>query len=269
MIILALVVVGAASYFRARRRPLPVRRPAHRLRPHRRCPARRPRRWRPQISERIEEAVNTLEGIDELRSVSAAGRVVRDRHLQPRPRHRRRRPGRARPRRARCCATCPRDADPPVVTKFDNDSGPGPDARALRPALAARADRAGRQDRQGAARAVLGRRARSGSSAGSSAPSTCGSTPTGWPPTRSPSPPCATRSSRQNADVPGRQRHRRRPRRRPCAPLGRIADPARFRDDLVVDTVNGAPIRVRDIGWAEDGTQGAALARRGSTACPR
>ena len=36
--------------------------------------------------------------------------------------------------------------------------------------------------------------------------------------------------------------------------MGRVADPRAF-NDLVVATVNGAPIRVRDIGRAEDGTK--------------
>jgi HAE1 family hydrophobic/amphiphilic exporter-1 len=35
--------------------------------------------------------------------------------------------------------------------------------------------------------------------------------------------------------------------------LGRVADPRAF-NDLVIAKVNGTPIRVRDIGWAEDGT---------------
>ncbi|MDQ3831516.1 MAG: efflux RND transporter permease subunit, partial [Candidatus Tectomicrobia bacterium] len=36
--------------------------------------------------------------------------------------------------------------------------------------------------------------------------------------------------------------------------LGRVADPKAF-NDLVIAKVNGTPIRVRDIGWAEDGTK--------------
>ena len=36
--------------------------------------------------------------------------------------------------------------------------------------------------------------------------------------------------------------------------FGRITEPRDF-NDLVIKTVNGAPIRVRDIGWAEDGTK--------------
>ena len=42
--------------------------------------------------------------------------------------------------------------------------------------------------------------------------------------------------------------------------MGRITDPKAF-DDLVISTVNGSPIRVRDIGRAEDGTKDSALCR--------
>ena len=81
MLILALVVVGAAELLPPRRRPLPVRRPAHGQRAHRRCPAPPPRRSRRRSPQQIEEAVNTVEGIDELRSISGAGHV--DRHRPP------------------------------------------------------------------------------------------------------------------------------------------------------------------------------------------
>ena len=58
---------------------------------------------------------------------------------------------------------------------------------------------------------------------------------------------------RQNADLPGgnvtvgRQEQSLRT-------MGRVVDPRSF-NDLVVATINGAPIRVRDIGEAEDGTK--------------
>ena len=36
--------------------------------------------------------------------------------------------------------------------------------------------------------------------------------------------------------------------------MGRLTDAKEF-NDLVIATRNGSPIRVRDIGWAEDGTK--------------
>ena len=67
------------------------------------------------------------------------------------------------------------------------------------------------------------------------------------------SPPCATRSWRQNADAAGGN-VTRGPREETIRTIGRLADPRAF-DDLVVATIGGAPVRVRDIGRAEDGTK--------------
>ncbi len=36
--------------------------------------------------------------------------------------------------------------------------------------------------------------------------------------------------------------------------MGRIADPRDF-NELVITTINGSPVRIQDIGWAEDGTK--------------
>jgi HAE1 family hydrophobic/amphiphilic exporter-1 len=58
---------------------------------------------------------------------------------------------------------------------------------------------------------------------------------------------------RQNANVPGGnvtgplREHTLRT-------MGRLSDPRAF-NDLVIATRNGSPIRIRDIGWAEDGTK--------------
>ncbi len=49
-----------------------------------------------QITKRIEEAVNTISGIDELRANSDQGNAQRHHHLHPRARHRGRDAGRAR-----------------------------------------------------------------------------------------------------------------------------------------------------------------------------
>ena len=117
----------------ARRRPLPVGRPADRQRAH--DAARRVARGDRDrdLASAIEEAVNTVEGIDELRSISRPGHVDRHRHLRARPRHRRRRPGRARPRRRGRCATCRDDIDPPVDREVRQRQLAGAHDRALRP----------------------------------------------------------------------------------------------------------------------------------------
>jgi HAE1 family hydrophobic/amphiphilic exporter-1 len=58
---------------------------------------------------------------------------------------------------------------------------------------------------------------------------------------------------RQNANLPGGN-VTGGPREEVLRTMGRIADPKAF-NDLVITTVNGSPIRIRDIGWAEDGTK--------------
>ena len=50
-----------------------------------------------QVAQPIEEVVNTIEGIEELRSINGSGVRVRRRHVRSEPRHRR--------RRRRTCAT--------------------------------------------------------------------------------------------------------------------------------------------------------------------
>ena len=57
---------------------------------------------------------------------------------------------------------------------------------------------------------------------------------------------------RQNADMPGGNVTAGL-RESSLRTVGRVADPKAF-DDVVIATVNGAPIRVRDVGRAEDGT---------------
>ncbi len=57
--------------------------------------------------------------------------------------------------------------------------------------------------------------------------------------------------ARQNSDIPG-GRVDEGARELVLRTLGRLPDPKLF-NDLVVDTINGTPVRVRDIGYAEDG----------------
>src|SRR3954447_19584083 len=72
MLILALVVVGAASYFRLGVDRLPaVDLPTVSVRTT--LPGAPPEQVETEVTEIIEEAVNTVEGIDELRSISGEG----------------------------------------------------------------------------------------------------------------------------------------------------------------------------------------------------
>ena len=58
---------------------------------------------------------------------------------------------------------------------------------------------------------------------------------------------------RQNADLPGGN-VTEGPHESALRTMGRVLDPKAF-DDLVVATIGGVPVRVRDIGRAEDGTK--------------
>ena len=68
------------------------------------------------------------------------------------------------------------------------------------------------------------------------------------------SPPCATRSCGRTPTCPGGNVTAGAQRGSRCARWAASPIRAAF-NDLVVATVNGAPVRVRDIGHAEDGTK--------------
>ena len=122
MIVVTLVVVGAASYMRlgVDRFPsvdLPTVRVGTTL------PGASTEETEVQITERIEEAVNTVEGIDELRSITGPGQsnvIVTfrlDRDIDAAAQD-------VRDRVATVLRDLPEDALAPQVTKFDNDSRP-------------------------------------------------------------------------------------------------------------------------------------------------
>src|SRR5687768_1991161 len=122
MIILALVVVGAASYFRLGVDRFPsVDVPTVTVRTTLRGAM--PEEMESEISDKIERAVNTVEGIDELRSVNFAGssfvaanfKLSRNIDVAAQD---------VRDRVATVIRELPDDVDPPVVSKFDSESQP-------------------------------------------------------------------------------------------------------------------------------------------------
>ncbi|HSE98174.1 MAG TPA: efflux RND transporter permease subunit, partial [Blastocatellia bacterium] len=122
MIILALVVIGSASYFRLGidRNPS-VDLPTVSVRTF--LPGASPEEVESEVSDKIEEVVNTVEGIQELRSISGQGASFifitfnLDRDIDTAAQD-------VRDRVATVVRQLPRDADPPVVAKFNNDSAP-------------------------------------------------------------------------------------------------------------------------------------------------
>jgi HAE1 family hydrophobic/amphiphilic exporter-1 len=122
MIVLSLVVVGAAGYLNlgVDRFPsvdLPVVRISARL------AGAAPAEMESQVAQPIEEVVNTIEGLDELRSVNGAGntfvvatfRLDRDIDVAAQD---------VRDRVATVTRELPRDMDPPTISKSDTDQQP-------------------------------------------------------------------------------------------------------------------------------------------------
>ena len=122
MIVLALVVAGAASYFRlgVDRFPsvdLPTVRVSVTL------PGAASEEVEAQIAQRLEEVINTVEGIEEMRSISGPGMAVvivtfdLERDIDAAAQD-------VRDRVATVIRDLPTGTDPPTVAKFDNDSSP-------------------------------------------------------------------------------------------------------------------------------------------------
>ncbi len=203
------------------------------------------------VSQRIEEAVNTVEGIDQLRSISSSGtslviatfRLERDIEAAAQD---------VRERVATVLRDLPPEAEPPIVSKFDNDQTPvfsfalsaERDPRELteladkivKPALE-RASGVGEITLVGGAPRAINVWVDADRLRAYGLPIT------------------AVRDAlvRQNAETPGGNVTDERSES-VLRTLGRLDDPARFAE-LVVAERGGAPVRIRDIGRVEDGTK--------------
>ncbi|MEW6719364.1 MAG: efflux RND transporter permease subunit, partial [Thermodesulfobacteriota bacterium] len=249
MIILALVVIGATAYLRLGVDRFPsVDLPTVSIRTQ--LPGASAEEVESEISKRIEEAVNTVEGIDELRSISGNGASIvivtfnLDRNIDAAAQD-------VRDRVFTILEELPEDATVPVVSKFDNDQQP-----VLTAAISG--DRALRELTELADKVVKVRLERA---AGVGEVRLVGGlqravnvwveadrmTAFGIPIT-------AVRDAimRQNTDAAGGN-VTRGAREETIRTIGRLADPRAF-EDLVVSTIGRAPVRIRDIGRAEDGT---------------
>src|SRR3989442_1304149 len=122
MIILSLVVVGSASYFKLGVDRFPsVDLPTVSVRTN--LPGASPEEMETLVSQRIEEVVNSVDGIDQLRSVSGQGtsfvmatfNLSRDIDTAAQD---------VRDRVASVVRDLPPDVKPPVIGKFNNDSTP-------------------------------------------------------------------------------------------------------------------------------------------------
>lgn len=250
MIVMSLVVVGAASYFKLGVDRFPsVDLPTVSVRTN--LPGASPEEVETLVSQQIEEVVNTVDGIDQLRSVSGQGtsfviatfNLNRDIDTAAQD---------VRDRVSQVVRNLPPDVRPPVVSKFDNDSTP-----VMTVALSA--DRSLRELTEFANFTVKVQLERAG---GVGAVNVVGGLDRAinvWVDAERLAayhiPITQVRQAlvRQNADVPGGNVESGR-RELVLRTLGRYADP-REMNNLVIANIEGSPIRLSDIGRVEDGTK--------------
>src|SRR5437762_882799 len=250
MIVLSLVVVGAASYFKLGVDRFPsVDLPTVAVRTN--LPGASPEEMETMVSQRIEEVVNTVDGIDNLRSVSVQGNSIviatfnLNRDIDTAAQD-------IRDRVSTVVRDLPPDAKPPVIVKFNNDSTP-----VLTIALSGQ--RSVRELTEYADKVVKVQLERAG---GVGAVDVVGGLDRAinvWVDAERLAaykiPITAVRDAlqRQNADVPGGNVETGK-RELVLRTLGRYTDP-REMEELVVANINGAPVKIRDIGRVEDGTK--------------
>ncbi|MGH7264533.1 MAG: efflux RND transporter permease subunit [Candidatus Rokuibacteriota bacterium] len=250
MLILSLVVVGATSYFRLGVDRFPsVDLPTVSVRTQ--LAGASTEEMETEVSKRVEEAVNTVEGIDELRSISGPGSSIvivtfnLDRDIEAAAQD-------VRDRVQTVLRDLPEDATPPIVSKFDNDSQP-----VLTVAMSG--DRAVRELTELANRVVKVRLERSPGVGEVRIIGDLERAVNVWVDAdrlaayRLPITAVRDAIARQNTDAPGGN-VTRGAREETLRTIGRIADPRAF-EDLVVATIDGLPIRLRDVGSVEDGTK--------------
>jgi HAE1 family hydrophobic/amphiphilic exporter-1 len=250
MIVLSLVVVGAAGFFRLGVDRFPaVDLPTVSVRVG--LPGGAPEEVESLITQQVEEVINTVDGISELRSVSGQGTSMviatfkLDRNLESAAQD-------VRDRVNTLGRRLPEDATPPIVQKFDNDSTP-----VLTIALTA--DRSLRELTELADKTARPQLERIGGVGEVRVVGGLDRAINVWIDAERLA---AYQISiaqirqaleRQNTDVPGGNVTTGK-EELTLRTLGRFTDPRQF-DDLAIANVNGAPVRLRDVGRVEDGTK--------------
>src|SRR5690242_19609143 len=250
MIVLSLVVIGTAGFFKLGVDRFPsVDLPTVSVRVS--LPGAAPEEVESLVAQPIEEVVNTVDGISELRSISGQGTAIviatfkLDRNLEAAAQD-------VRDRVNTLGRNLPEDATPPVVQKFDNDSTPVV-------TIALTADRSIRELTELGDKTVRPQLERI---AGVGEVQIVGGLERAinvWIDAERLAAYQISISQvrqaleRQNADVPGGNVTTTK-EELTLRTLGRFTDPRQF-DDLVIANVNGAPVKLRDIGHVEDGTK--------------
>jgi HAE1 family hydrophobic/amphiphilic exporter-1 len=250
MIVLSLVVVGTASFFRLGVDRFPsVDLPTVSIRTG--LPGGAPEEVESLITQQVEEVVNTVDGIDELRSISGQGTSIviatfkLDRDLETAAQD-------VRDRVSTLGRRLPEDATPPVVQKFDNDSTPVI-------TISLTADRSIRELTELADKTVRVQLERVGGVGEVRVVGGLERAINIWVDAdrlaayQIPIVTVSQALDRENADVPGGNVDTGR-EELVLRTLGRYVDPKSF-EDLVVANINGSPVRLRDVGRVEDGTK--------------
>jgi len=250
MIVLSLVVIGTAGFFKLGVDRFPsVDLPTVSVRVS--LPGAAPEEVESLVAQPIEEVVNTVDGISELRSVSGQGTAIviatfkLDRNLESAAQD-------VRDRVNTLGRQLPEDATPPVVQKFDNDSTPVV-------TLALSADRSLRELTELADKTVRVQLERVSGVGEVQVVGGLDRAINVWIDAERLAAyqlsisQVETALQRQNADVPGGNVTTNK-EELTLRTLGRFTD-ARAFNDLVIANVNGAPVRLRDIGHVEDGTK--------------
>src|SRR5499425_1841459 len=250
MLIMAFVVVGAASWFRLGVDRFPaVDLPTVNVRVE--LPGSSPEEMEILVAQKLEEQINTIQGIQELRSISGTGTTILivtfnlNRQIDVAAQD-------VRDKVAIAVRNMPREILPPIIAKFDNDQAPVV-------TIALSGERSLRELTEIADKEVRPQLERS---AGVGEVRIVGGLPRSvniWvDPDRLAAyqiPIINVRDAivRQNADLPGGNVTAGL-NEASLRTMGRIVEPRSF-NDLVVATLSGVPVRVRDIGYAEDGTK--------------
>src|SRR6185369_1863902 len=250
IIVLSLVVVGSASYFKLGVDRFPsVDLPTVSVRTQ--LPGASPEEMETLVSQQIEEVVNTVDGIDNLRSVSVQGSSIvlatfnLNRDIDTAAQD-------VRDRVATVVRDLPPDTKPPVIAKFNNDS-----TAVITIALSG--ERSIRELTEYADKVVKVQLERAGGVGEVGVVGGLDRAINIWidaerlaaykiPITR-----VRDALQRQNADVPGGNVETNK-REMVLRTLGRYTDPRQM-EELVVANINGAPVKIRDIGRVEDGTK--------------
>ncbi|HEX6719828.1 MAG TPA: efflux RND transporter permease subunit, partial [Pyrinomonadaceae bacterium] len=250
MIVLSLVVVGAAGFFKLGVDRFPsVDLPTVSVRIN--LPGASPEEVESLISQPVEEVVNTVDGISELRSVSGQGTSIviatfkLDRNLESATQD-------VRDRVNTLGRQLPDDVTPPVIQKFDNDSTPVM-------TIALSADRSLRELTELGDKTVRPQLERIGGVGEVRVVGGLERAINVWIDAERLAAYQISISQirqaleRQNADVPGGNVTTGK-EELTLRTLGRFTDPRQF-NDLVIANVNGAPVKLRDVGRVEDGTK--------------